>query len=371
MERTDLSAPASIPAPPSSAMQSEISAMSRLTADIDLHAEGKARGFLRVPHSVHRSAYGWIPIPIARIRNGDGPSVLMVAGNHGDEWEGQIALGNLIRAIEPRHVRGRLVVLPSLNFPAAIVGSRTSPIDDGNLNRAFPGDANGGVTQQIAYWVEHALLPGFDFGFDFHSGGSSLAYVPSALVPRDPDRDRMERLIGLLRAFGAPISYVAAAPQGGDRTFTSAGHRQGVPVMATELGGGGTVSREALRVAEDGMRRVLAHVGLLRGLPVPAAAATRLTELGGDDYYVYASESGVFEPLAELGEEVAVGQPAARIHLYHTPWREPVLLRFARAGFVLCKRIPARCERGDCLFHLAADMRDHAEAGSATGDSAT
>ncbi|HJS32971.1 MAG TPA: succinylglutamate desuccinylase/aspartoacylase family protein, partial [Alphaproteobacteria bacterium] len=293
--------------------------MSRLAADIDLFADGKAHGFLRVPHSVHRSAYGWIPIPIARIRNGDGPSVLMVAGNHGDEWEGQIALGNLIRAIEPRHVRGRLVVLPSLNFPAAMAGSRTSPIDDGNLNRAFPGDANGGVTQQIAYWVEHALLPGFDFGFDFHSGGSSLAYVPSALVPRDPDRDRMECLIGLLRAFGAPISYIAAAPQGGDRTFTSAGHRQGVLVMATELGGGGTVSREALRVAEDGMRRVLAHVGLLRGLAVPPPTATRLTELGDDDYYVYASESGVFEPLTELGDEVTAGQPAARIHLHHTP----------------------------------------------------
>ena len=63
-------------------------AMSRLSADIDLLAEGKATGFVRVPHSVHRSAYGWIPIPIVRIKNGDGPSVLMQAGNHGDEWEG-------------------------------------------------------------------------------------------------------------------------------------------------------------------------------------------------------------------------------------------------------------------------------------------
>jgi hypothetical protein len=51
---------------------------------------------------VHRSAYGWIPIPIARIANGPGPRVLLMAGNHGDEWEGQIVLGELIRTLERR-----------------------------------------------------------------------------------------------------------------------------------------------------------------------------------------------------------------------------------------------------------------------------
>ena len=97
--------------------KTDFAAMSRLSADIDLEADGKATGFVRVPHSVHRSAYGWIPIPIVRIGNGAGPRVLMQAGNHGDEWEGQIALGNLLRSLEPADIRGRLVILPSANFP--------------------------------------------------------------------------------------------------------------------------------------------------------------------------------------------------------------------------------------------------------------
>ena len=333
----------------------DFSAMSRLSADIDLNAEGKATGFVRVPHSVHRSAYGWIPIPIVRIKNGDGPNVLMQAGNHGDEWEGQIGLGNLIRSLEPKDIKGRLVILPSANFPAAMAGQRTSPIDDGNLNRSFPGDAEGTITQQIAYWIEHALLPGFDYGFDFHSGGSSLTYIPSALAPRHPDPARMDKIVGLLKAFGAPVSYIAAAPQGGGRTFTSASARQGVLAMGTELGGGGLVTPLSLAVMESGMRRVLAHIGLLQG-PAPAPSPTRLTEIGGDDYYVYASEGGLFEPLVDLGAEVKAGQPAARIHFHHTPWREPDLLSFKRDGLVLCKRVPARCERGDCLFHLATDI---------------
>ena len=135
---------------------------STLRADIDLHAPGKASGFVRIPHSVQRSAYGWIPVPITCIQNGEGPSVLMMAGNHGDEWEGQIGLGNLIRSLQPTDIKGRLVILPSVNFPAAMAGLRTSPIDQGNLNRAFPGDPHGAVTAQLAYWIEHMLLPGFD-----------------------------------------------------------------------------------------------------------------------------------------------------------------------------------------------------------------
>ena len=339
----------------STATATDFTAMSRLSADIDLTAEGKATGFVRVPHSVHRSAYGWIPIPIVRIKNGDGPNVLMQAGNHGDEWEGQIGLGNLIRSIQPQHIKGRLVILPSANFPAAMEGRRTSPIDEGNLNRSFPGDAEGTITQQIAYFIEHALLPGFDYSFDFHSGGSSLTYIPSALAPRSEDPARMAKIIGMLKAFGAPVSYIAAAPQGGGRTFTSASARQGVVSMGTELGGGGLVTPGSLKVAEDGMRRVLAHIGLLQ-VPVPASTPTRLTEIGGDDYYVYASDGGLFEPLVDLGTEVKAGQPAARIHFHHTPWREPDLLTFKRDGLVLCKRVPARCERGDCLFHLATDI---------------
>ena len=335
--------------------RTEFAAMSRLYADIELAGEGKACGFLRVPHSVHRSAYGWIPIPIVRIRNGDGPNVVLLAGNHGDEWEGQVALGNLMRALEPAHVRGRLVVLPSANFPAAMAATRTSPIDAGNLNRAFPGDQNGDITQQIAFWIEHVLLPGVDFAIDLHSGGSSLMYVPSALTVRDGDANYFRRCVDLLQAFGAPVSYIASAPQGGGRTFSSACRRNGVVVIGTELGGGGTLSASTLEVAESGLRRALAHVGLLQDLSVPSLRRTRLTEVNGDDYYVYAPESGVYEPLVEPGDEIVAGAPAARIHFHDTPWRDPVTLHFVRGGLVLCKRLPARCERGDCLFHLGTD----------------
>ena len=114
-----------------------------INSDIDYERDGKQISILRLPYSRNTSAWGIIPIPIAVIRNGDGPTVLLTAGNHGDEYEGQIALNNLIRNLEPRHLKGRVIILPALNFPAALAGRRVSPIDGLNLNRVFPGDPTG------------------------------------------------------------------------------------------------------------------------------------------------------------------------------------------------------------------------------------
>ena len=70
---------------------------------------------------------------------------------------------------------------------------------------------------------------------------------------------------------------------------------------------------------------------------------------------MYASEDGLYQPLVELGDEVGAGDLAAAIHFPETPWRDPVLEPFKSDGVVVCKRVPGRSLRGDCLFHLAAD----------------
>jgi predicted deacylase len=117
------------------------------------------------------------------------------------------------------------------------------------------------------------------------------------------------------------------------------------------------VTRAALRIAERGVNNLLVHLGILPEADrIALDGPTRMLEVGGADYYVYTPENGLFEPLVELGDMVTKGQPAARIHFPETPWAEPVTAHFARDGFVLCKRIPGRTMRGDCLFHLGTDL---------------
>ena len=76
---------------------------------IDLERDGKTISYLGLPFSVDRSPYYRATIPICVIRNGEGPSALLMAGAHGDEYEGELLLARLIHRLEPRRVRGRVI----------------------------------------------------------------------------------------------------------------------------------------------------------------------------------------------------------------------------------------------------------------------
>jgi predicted deacylase len=331
---------------------------SRLVAEVDLEKEGKQQGLVRLFHSTHASAYGFIGLPIVVIRNGSGPTGLLLGGNHGDEYEGQLLMANLARSLQPSQITGRLIIMPCLNMPASLAGRRTSPIDDANLNRCFPGNPDGTVTQQIAYFVQKNLFPLSDFVIDLHSGGSSLMYVPSAVGRKFKDPKRQQTMMAMLEAFGAPISFIGTGSEGtgADQTLTGGAEAAGLVALGSELGGSGTVTREAMRWAERGLRNVLVDRGILPARErMPNETKSRIMFTGGDDYFVYASENGVWEPLVELGEMVKRGQPAAHIHWPESPWNEPVTVNFKRDGLVICRRQPGRTTRGDCLFHLSTD----------------
>lgn len=332
---------------------------SPVTPSFDLKAEGKQRGYLQLAHSVHRSAYGKLMIPVIAINNGDGPRILLTAGNHGDEYEGQVALMKLARRLEVTDVRGRVLIIPALNLPAVEAGERTSPLDGGNLNRSFPGNPLGTPTEQIAHFVESVLLAETDFVIDLHSGGTSLEFAAPTLVARrerEPAAfDKQKRLIEL---FGAPLTYLVEEATGNDPGMIGACVRQGVGHLTTELGGAGRVSIAGTRIAEAGVLRVLNELGALaRPLETSAPAHTRLLKRGGlnSTSFVYAVDRGVFEPLVELGDEVEAGQAAGLLHFHHAPWRAPEIYRFGAAGVVIAKFRSGRVEAGDSLFVTGAD----------------
>jgi len=331
-------------------------ARSPIWTDIDYAASGKQVGWLNLPHSVHRSAYGMIRIPIAVIAGGRGPTVLLMAGNHGDEYEGQVALTRLIREADPAEIEGRLIILPAVNLPAAMAGTRTSPLDDGNLNRAFPGSPTGGPTSKIAHYLDSVLYPMCDATHDFHSGGSSLDYLPLATmrVSGDPELDNKAR--AALEAFAPPLAMVWGFTN--EPTLSAASAlRHGLIALGGEFGGRGVASIDGVALIEAGMRRFLAHLGMIAPPEdLPPAPTPRFVEVTGFDHYVYAPEPGLFMPAVRLGEEVSAGDLAGHMVFPDSPARAPVPCRFAIAGLVICGRAMARCERGDCLFHLATDI---------------
>jgi N2-acetyl-L-2,4-diaminobutanoate deacetylase len=328
----------------------------RVRITVDLRAPGKARGQVLVPLSSDESAYGCVPLPITVIAGGEGPTVLLTGGVHGDEYEGPILLARLAREFEPQQVAGRLLILPVLNLPALEAGRRTSPLDGLNLNRVFPGRLEGGVTELIAHVVAERLLPECDVLVDLHSGGRSLLYTPLAgtHLLGEPERDR--RALAALRAFGAPYALLS-------RDLDSHGlldhtaEAMGKLVVSTELGGGGIVSPRALHVGEQGVRRLLRHLGVLgEDLAPPPEGASRLIEIADLDAFALARVAGIYEPRLELEEMVAAGDTLGLVHPLELDEQPPRPVQASRAGILVCRRAQGGVRAGDCVALVASEL---------------
>ncbi|MFG1345550.1 succinylglutamate desuccinylase/aspartoacylase family protein [Xanthobacter autotrophicus DSM 431] len=327
---------------------------SRITATIDLDAPGYRTGVLKIPYSHNRSAYGHIPVPVAVVSRGEGPTLLLTGGVHGDEYEGPVALMKLLGRLPDLQVNGRIIVVPAINLPAFLAGTRNSPIDAGNLNRLFPGKRDGGITEMIAHFIETELLPRADVAFDFHAGGASFHHLPTMLAapPRDPAR-RADYL-KLVEAVGAPVTMVMDL-LGEDRTFAAAAERRGIPFLCGEFGGAASCNPDNLALVEAGLDRVLATLGIVSGQPLTPPGATRFMKVEGAQHYLYAPRAGIHEPCFRLGDEVEAGQLAVRLFDPHAPHLPPIELRFAAAGKVVCARTFAAVEPGDCIALCASD----------------
>ncbi|WP_425046085.1 succinylglutamate desuccinylase/aspartoacylase family protein [Primorskyibacter sp. S87] len=329
-----------------------------ITSEVDLDANGKQAGYLRVPHSVDRSAYGWIGLPIVSIKNGAGPTMLMLAGVHGDEYEGQIALTKLSRELEPQDIDGQLIILTMANYPAARASRRVSPIDEGNLNRSFPGNAMGAPTQMIAHYIEEVLLPRSDYMVDLHSGGTSLFYPATLLRGMGATEEERAKLQLLEHAFDLPFAWVfgGGGRQSTGRTALAAANRNGVVSVMAELGGGGGIDRTILADAERGLRRVLHKLKMLPGYQPDGTRGTRALSVQGS---VYCYDDGVFEPFKDIADPVSPHEALGQIHFPDQPQREPAHVVSPFGGIVLAKRTLSHVQRGDAVYQIADDIQEN------------
>ncbi|MSP87920.1 MAG: hypothetical protein EXQ92_03770 [Alphaproteobacteria bacterium] len=158
-----------------------------ITTDLDFEREGKQVGALKVPHAREDSALGALLMPVTTIRNGEGPTVLLIAGAHGDEYEGPVALMKLARDLKPEAIRGRVIIVPALNLPALLAGRRHSPIDGKAISSCFPGDRQGTITQAIAAFTRDELVNRADLVLDLQSGGRSMIFLPHVAIQRQDD----------------------------------------------------------------------------------------------------------------------------------------------------------------------------------------
>ncbi len=329
-------------------------------AGIDFSRTGRQLGYGRVVHSDNVYDGSVIPVPVAVLSSGTGPTVLLVAGTHGDEYEGQILLHELIRSIDPDRLTGTLIIVPSANYAAVVAGTRVSPVDKGNLNRSYPGDADGGPTEQVAHLISRGLLPRVDVVVDLHSGGTNSTYVPSMFLYRGPDDALWARKVAAARSMALPYTMVVP-PRLEPGSLSTAGDDAGILTLSTELGGGGTVDRGVLARARDGLAALLANTGVM-----PATNTDQVQAPGRDSSRpetvwielvdgsaVTTTAGGLFEPLVDLGQHVRAGDPVGRVHFLDELDRLPKVFHAAVDGIAAIIRRPTLVRPGCHLMHVA------------------
>ncbi|CAB4705367.1 MAG: hypothetical protein F2663_08040 [Actinobacteria bacterium] len=331
---------------------------------IDLSKQGKQVGRLQFPRISNTAGWGFSFVPIATIANGTGPTVLVSGGNHGDEYEGQVAALRLIDEIDPSQVNGRIIVVPVISKEAAWANTRLWP-SGVNFNRSFPGRPDGPPNEQLSDYFTRELFPAADVVIDMHSGGRTAWFLPCSHmhVVENPDQ-RAKMLEGML-AWNSDFHFLYVDVNGNGLLPVEA-ENQGKIVITTELGGGGRVPAPVHRLAWSGLTNVLRHVGVLEGEVLTRASlglpdAVIIDGREGDNM-VITEETGVWEGILEPGEPVKEGEPVGRLWFPDTPGRSPNVMRAPRDGVVVVTRAIPVAEAGDSVFVLGqpidrADIR--------------
>ncbi|HIH2751455.1 succinylglutamate desuccinylase/aspartoacylase family protein [Burkholderia aenigmatica] len=331
--------------------------MTRL--NIDWQLDGRQAAYLELPSSTDTSAWQNLRIPVFFFRNGIGPSTLLLGGSHGDEYEGQIGLSKLAHALDAREITGSVIIIPSLNLPAVLAGARLSPLDGCNLNREFPGNDRGSVTQRLAHFISHELVPRVDHVVDLHSGGRTLHFHPCMFVHEQADESRTAAFVDAARSFGAPFTVVLREDHA-DVMIDDVVERAGKLMLATELGGSARVTPATIKLTHDGLHRLLRHLGHVRHAdgrtPAPAS---RVLHVPGPAYTVLADDTALFEPMVELGEAVRQGDVLGVQH-YIDRTTPPAAVHAPRDGVLLCLNGQALVRRDDTVAVIAVPFSPRA-----------
>lgn len=323
---------------------------SPISATVDFEADGVQHGFLRLPYSRDDAAWGSVMIPVTVARNGAGPTALLTGGNHGDEYEGPIALFDLGRSLRADEVTGRVIIIPAMNQPAFAAGTRTSPIDRGNMNRSFPGRPDGSVTEKIADYFTRVLLPMADVVLDFHSGGKTLDFLPFCAAHILADKQQEAEAFRLVQAFGAPYSVKMLEIDAADM-YDTAAEEMGKVFVTTELGGGGTASAHTAGIAIRGCRNLLIAAGIMKGQV--DAQPTQWLDMPDDSCFSFSEDYGLIRFCANLGDVIEKGQVIAMIYPTGRTGLDPVELRARRSGLFTARHFPGLVKPGDCVAVVA------------------
>jgi len=274
---------------------------------------------------------------------GQGPCLVLVAGVHGDESEGVLALMELWGELDPGSFTGRVVLVPVANPPAFAAHRRTSPLDGLDLNRIFPGKPEGSPSERLAHRLFGSVLRHCDFLFSLHSWYNAGVVLPYVEFKHNIGTARAS--LEAAKASGFDLIRISEWSPG---LMTRVVNEAGIPGMEAEIGGTGISTPENRALYKARIRALMGHLGMAAS-PQPTNPS-RLV----DHMDLMAPDGGVLMITTRLGAEVAAGQKLAQISdLHNRPLAE---VRSPSNGLVGAMRIAGSVQAGELVFRIFRDI---------------
>ena len=231
----------------------------------------------------------------------DGPTLVVTGGVHAAEYASIAAALDLGRSLDPRDLRGQVIVVPVMNMPAFTARSiYVCPLDGRNLNRVFPGDARGTASEQIADWVFRNVISQANYYADLHGGDLIEALVPFTIFFRSGNDQVDQMSLEMAKVFGIHFLVCSETP---GSTFCAAS-RAGIPSILAESGGQGIWTSDDVARHTNGLDRLMRRLDMIPGSapePVPFTLLERFL-------WLHSEHEGFWYPSVAVAEEVKAGQ---------------------------------------------------------------
>jgi predicted deacylase len=274
-----------------------------------------ATGALAVPP---RTGDGGTTIPVSVIHGASpGPVLALIAGTHGMEYVPIVALQRMRTAIDPKTLRGTIVMVHVANVPSFL--GRTiyySPVDGKNLNRVYPGKSDGTISERIADAITREVIARATHVVDLHCGDGNESLRPYTywITTGDPKVAAAGREMAL--AFGLDHIVVdRERPLDANASLytSNTAITRGKPALTTETGGMAVVDEPSIALVERGVAGLMRHLGMRPDGPAPVSAPILIER----NEVLRAAVTGMFYAEVEKGHTVAKGTRLGRITDFH------------------------------------------------------
>ncbi|MEO6154807.1 MAG: succinylglutamate desuccinylase/aspartoacylase family protein [Thermomonas sp.] len=281
-----------------------------------------------------------LPIHVAHGKR-EGPTMFVSAAIHGDEVVGVEIVRRLLSGKVLNDIAGTALMVPIVNAFGFIGHSRYLP-DRRDLNRSFPGNANGSLAAQLAHLFLSQVVGRSDVGIDLHTAAINRSNLPQIRVDTTD-----ERALQMAMAFAPPLLKHAALRQGSLRDAAAA---RGVPVIVYECGEALRFDEVSIRVGVQGVMRAMTSLGMLRRRKQTTSAPSEVL-ISDQSQWLRASDGGIFRAYRTIGHHVAADD---LIGVIADPFGETQReVRSPLAGLIIGRTNVPAVNQGDALFHIA------------------